>query len=442
LSSSEIALRLAVVLILIAINGFFVTAEFAVVSVRRSRINQLVVDGDLRSRSVQRLQNQIDRLLSTTQLGITLSSLALGWLGERTVLQFIGPLFSSWFGQSHAAKAHFLAIVCTFVLLAYLQIVLGELIPKSLALIYAERIARLLAAPSLVIAKVFQPLIWVLNQSTNLILRTFGINDNRHNRHQLSSQELQLLIATERESIGLQSNQRHIIDKVFALNTVTLTEVMVPKPQMETVPMDATWRMILDRVAITNFSRYPVTGRSSDEIVGTIHFRDLAKPFAAGYINLDSSIKSCIRPLNLYFESASIDEVLLPMQAAGIAMAMVVNEYGGIVGLVTRKDVIAEILGKQKEDYPRPEPIVSAGKDTFLVQAQISVSDLNESLQINLPLTEEYQTLGGFLLYKWQQMPILGEPYRYQNLEFTVSSMDGNRLDRVRVHRHPMPIGL
>jgi CBS domain containing-hemolysin-like protein len=442
LSSSEIALRLAVVLILIAINGFFVTAEFAVVSVRRSRINQLVVDGDLRSRSVQRLQNQIDRLLSTTQLGITLSSLALGWLGERTVLQFIGPLFSSWFGQSHAAKAHFLAIVCTFVLLAYLQIVLGELIPKSLALIYAERIARLLAAPSLVIAKIFQPLIWVLNQSTNLILRTFGISDNRHNRHQLSSQELQLLIATERESIGLQSNQRHIIDKVFALNTVNLTEVMVPKPQMETVPMDATWRMVLDRVAITNFSRYPVTGRSSDEIVGTIHFRDLAKPFAAGYINLDSSIKSCIRPLNLYFESASIDEVLLPMQAAGIALAMVVNEYGGIVGLVTRKDIIAEILGKQKEDYPRPEPIVSAGKDTFLVQAQISVSDLNESLQINLPLTEEYQTLGGFLLYKWQQMPILGEPYRYQNLEFTVSSMDGNRLDRVRVHRHPMPIGL
>jgi CBS domain containing-hemolysin-like protein len=440
LNSSEVALRLAVVLILIAINGFFVTAEFAVVSVRRSRINQLVVDGDLRSRSVQRLQDQIDRLLSTTQLGITLSSLALGWLGERTVLQFIAPLFYRWLGRDYSPTAHLLAIICTFVLLAYLQIVLGELIPKSLALIYAERIAKVLAAPSLVIAKIFQPLIWVLNQSTNLILRTFGIDDNRHDRHQLSSQELQLLIATERESIGLQSNQRQIIDKVFALNTLTLTEVMVPKPQMETIPMDATWRMVLDRVASTNFSRYPVTGRSSDDIIGTIHYRDLAKPLTSGKLHLDSPIKSCIKPLNLYFESASIDEVLLPMQAAGIAMAMVVNEYGAIVGLITRKDVIAEILGKQKEEFPRPAPIVSAGKDTFLVQAQISVSDLNTALQINLPLTEEYQTLGGFLLYKWQQMPILGEPYRYQNLEFTVSSMDGNRLDRVRIHRHLMPI--
>jgi CBS domain containing-hemolysin-like protein len=438
LSSSEIALRLAVVLILIAINGFFVTAEFAVVSVRRSRINQLVVDGDLQSRSVQRLQNQIDQLLSTTQLGITLSSLALGWLGERTVLQFISPLFSRWLGSPSSPTANLLAIICTFVLLAYLQIVLGELIPKSLALTYAEGIARVLAPPSLVIAKIFQPLIWVLNQSTNLILRTVGIADNRHNRHQLSSQELQLLIATERESIGLQSNQRQIIDKVFALNTVTLAEVMVPKPQMDTVPMDATWQMVLDRVAITNFSRYPVTGRSSDEIIGTIHYRDLAKPMAAGRLNLDSPIKSCIRPLHLFFESASIDEVLLPMQAAGIAMAMVVNEYGGMVGLLTRKDAIAEILGKQKEDYPRTEPIVAAGKDTFLVQAQISVNDLNEALKIMLPVTEEYQTLGGFLLYRWQQMPILGEPYRYQNLEFTVSSMDGNRLDRVLIHRHPM----
>jgi CBS domain containing-hemolysin-like protein len=424
---------------LIAINGFFVTAEFAVVSVRRSRVSQLVAAGDLRARSVQRLQDQIDQLLSTTQLGITLSSLALGWLGERTVMQFIAPLFTQWLGRAYLSSAQLLAIVCTFVLLAYLQIVLGELIPKSLALTYAEQIARFLAAPSLVIARVFQPLIWVLNASTNLILRLGGIADNRQNRHQVSSQELQLLIATERDSIGLESNQRQIIDKVFALKSVTVAEVMVPKPQMETVPVDATWQMVLERVASTNFSRYPVTGRSSDEIVGTIHWRDLAKPLAAGRLRLDSPIKSCIRPLNLYFESASIDEVLLPMQAAGIAMAMVVNEYGDVVGLLTRKDALAEIVGKQKEDYPRPNPIISAGKDIFLVQAQISISDLNEALHLELPMAEEYQTLGGFLLYKWQQMPKLGEPYRYQNLELTVSTVDGNRLDRVRIHRYCPP---
>jgi CBS domain containing-hemolysin-like protein len=424
---------------LIAINGFFVTAEFAVVSVRRSRINQLVAAGDLRARSVQRLQDQIDRLLSTTQLGITLSSLALGWLGERTVMQFISPLFTRWLGTAYLASAHILAVVCTFVLLAYLQIVLGELIPKSIALTYAEQIARFLAAPSLVIARVFRPLIWVLNASTNLILRLGGIADNHQNRHQVSSQELQLLIATERDSIGIESNQRHIIDKVFDLKNVTVAEVMVPKPQMKTIPVDATWRMVLDRVASTNFSRYPVTGRSSDEIVGTIHWRDLAKPLAAGHLHLDSPIKSCIRPLNLYFESASIDEVLMPMQAAGIAMAMVVNEYGDVVGLLTRKDALAEIVGKQKEDYPRPNPIISAGKDTFLVQAQISINDLNEALEINLPAAEEYQTLGGFLLYRWQQMPKLGEPYKYQNLELTVSSVDGNRLDRVRIHRNCLP---
>jgi CBS domain containing-hemolysin-like protein len=437
LTAQEISLRLAVILLLIAINAFFVTAEFAVVSVRRSRVSQLVASGDRQARGVQRLQEQIDQLLSTTQLGITLSSLALGWIGERVVADFIAPMLNSWLGGSYRTLSHLLAVVCTFGVLAYLQIVLGELIPKSLALIYAEQSARMLSTPSLVIARIFMPLVWVLNQSTNWILRRLGIADNRHSRHQVSSQELELMIATERESVGLEHNQRRILSKIFALSTVTVADVMVPKPQMQTIPATATWQTVVNRVAQTNFSRYPVTGESVDDLVGTIHFRDLAKPLAAGRITLDSPIRSFIRPLALVPKATSIDELLLRMQEAGTAMAMVVDEYGGIVGLLTRKDAIAEILGKQKEDYPKPSSIVSIGQDQFLVQAQIPIAELNEHLGLELPVTEGYQTLAGFLLYKLQQMPATGETYRYQNLEFTVAVMDGTRIDRVRICRYP-----
>jgi CBS domain containing-hemolysin-like protein len=435
LTTQEIGLRLAVILLLIAINAFFVTAEFAVVSVRRSRINQLVASGDRQARSIQRLQEQIDQLLSTTQLGITLSSLALGWIGERVVADSIAPFFTTWTGDNHLTLTHLLAVVMTFGLLAYLQIVLGELIPKSLALIYAEQSARILSAPSLVIARIFKPLVWVLNASTNFILNRLGIADNRHSRHQVSSQELELMISTERDSTGLEHNQRRILSKIFALSAVTATDVMVPKPQMQTVPATATWRMVLAQVAKTNFSRYPVTGASVDDLVGTIHFRDLAKPLAAGQVTLDSPIRNYIRPLNPVPKATPIDDLLLRMQAAGTAMAVVVDEYGAIVGLLTRKDAIAEILGKQKEDYPKPSPIVTLDRDHFLVQAQIPITELNEALSIDLPTGEGYQTLAGFLLHRLQQMPITGETYRYQNLEFTVAVMDGTRIDRVHIRR-------
>jgi CBS domain containing-hemolysin-like protein len=431
-SFQEIAPRLAVIFLLIAINAFFVTAEFAVVSVRRSRINQLVESGDLRARSVQQLHERLAQLLSTTQMGITLSSLALGWIGERAVAQFIAPALNGWVNNAYA---HSLAIIVTFSLLAYLQIVLGELIPKSIALLYAERLARLLGTPSLTIARIFRPLIWILNRSTNVILWLIGVRDTDPTRHRVSSQELQLMIATDRESIGLETNQRQILSKIFTLNTVNVAEVMVPRPRLATLPATATWRMVMEQVAQTNFSRYPVTGISTDEIVGIIHFRDLAKPLAAGRINLDSPIKSWIRPPVFVPEATSIDELILQMQASGTAMAIVVDEYGGIVGLLTRKDVIAKILGEQKEDYPKPSPILPAGKDTFLVQAQINITELNNSLQLNLPLADEYQTLGGFLMYRWQQMPKIGAPLKYQNLELTVVLTDGARLDRVRIHR-------
>jgi CBS domain containing-hemolysin-like protein len=209
LGRSEIGVRLLLVLGLILINAFFVTIEFAIVSVRRSRITQLVASGDDRAKKVQNLQQGIERLLSTTQLGITLSSLALGWIGERAIAQILSQSLAS------IPLAHSIAIPLTFILLAYLQIVFGELMPKSIALIYAEQIARFLGAPSLAIARIFSPFIWVLDRSTRLCLRLLRIKDRDDYHGRVTFKELQTIVTTEQESSGLAIEQRELLNKVF-----------------------------------------------------------------------------------------------------------------------------------------------------------------------------------------------------------------------------------
>ena len=259
LGSTEIGRRLLLVVGLILINAFFVTAEFAIFSVRRSRIAQLVASGDDLARKVQDLQRSIERLLSTTQVGITLSSLTLGWIGERAIAQIFTERLVN------VPIAHSLATALTFVLLAYLQIVFGELIPKSIALIYAEQIARFLGTPSLTIARIFSPLIWVLDRSTRLCLRLLRIKERSDYYGRVTFKELQTIVATERESSGLAIEQREVLNKVFEFAGVLARAIMVPNTQIVTIPRSATCQTLAIKVTTTGYSHYPVT---DDTLIG------------------------------------------------------------------------------------------------------------------------------------------------------------------------------
>lgn len=243
------------------------------VSVRRSRINQLADAGDVQAKTVQSLQRSIERLLSTTQIGITLSSLALGWIGESTM----AVLVAAGIGQLPLPRsvsqfmAHSLAIPITFFVIAYLQIVLGELCPKSVALLYSEQLARFLGPPSLAIARFFNPFIWILNQSTRLLLRLVGIQytgQGWYNR--VTPEELQLIITTERESTGLEAEERELLKNVFEFGEVEAVEVMVPRTSIAAIPSTATFQTLLEEIAQTGHSRYPVMGESLDDIQGII----------------------------------------------------------------------------------------------------------------------------------------------------------------------------
>ena len=434
---SEILLRLLSVLLLIAINAFFVTAEFSMVSVRRSRINQLVDAGDAQAKTVQNLQRSLDRLLSAMQIGITLSSLALGWIGESAVAVLLSDGISQLPVQNAAAIAHSLAIPLTFLLVAYLQIVLGELCPKALALRYSEELARFLGAPSLAIARCFSPFIWILNQSTRLLLRLMGIRDAEPGwQNQVTSGELQRMIAVSTESTGLEAEERQLLNNVFEFGSVAAGTVMIPRTSVTAISTAATFQALLEEVAQSGHSRYPIVGESLDDIRGVIHFRELADPLAQGNLTMDSPISPWIRPARFVPETILLSELLPLMQRSRQPMVIVVDEFGGTAGLVTVQDLIAEILGDPVESFLPEEPLVQILDDqSFLVQAQVDLEEISELLNLDLPQMDDYQTLGGFLLFQFQKIPDLREMLTYEGWEFTIVAIEGPRLNQIHIQR-------
>jgi CBS domain containing-hemolysin-like protein len=437
LTLKDMLVRLLAVFLLIAINAFFVTAEFSMVSVRRSRISQLVEAGDAPARSVQKLQRRIDLLLSTTQFGITLSSVALGWIAEGTV----AVTLRSWLSylpvppQIQATLSHSVAIpLFTFFAIAYLQIVLGELYPKSVALLYPEQLARLLAPPSLAIARFFRPFVWALNQSTRWLLKLGGMTFTGEPYTRVTPEELQLIIATSTESTGLEAEERQLLNNVFEFGDVAAEEVMIPRTSIVALPQTATFQTLLDETAVSGHSRYPVAGESLDDIVGIVDFKDLAKPLAEGILSADTSLEPWVRPARFISEQILLSELLPLMQRAHTEMVIIVDEFGGTAGLVTIQDLVAEIIGESVEPTQAEEvKLQYLDEQTFLVQAQLDIEEVNELLNLDLPLTEEYQTLAGFMIDQLQKIPAEGEVLNYHNVELTVAAAEGPRLDKIQI---------
>ncbi|MEM7594242.1 MAG: hemolysin family protein [Cyanobacteria bacterium P01_A01_bin.83] len=439
MAEQNLVLTFIGVFFLIAINAFFVTAEFSIVSVRRSRVSQLVKDGDIQAQTVQSLQRSIDRLLSTTQLGITLSSLALGWVGEKTMAMSMLTLIQSLKLPAYLSEtiAHSLAVPVSFITLAYLQIVLGELCPKSVALMYPEKLARFFGPPSLVIARIFRPFVAILNLSTRILLKLIGVEYSGEGWYEkVTSEELQLIIATERESIGLEAEQRKLLKNVFEFRDDTAEEVMIPRTDIKFLSLDTTFGEFLQTIVEFGYSGYPVIGESLDDIRGIIHYKKLSEPLARGELDHDSTLESWLEPVGFIPESTSLNELLPSMQRSQQKIVIVIDEFGGTSGLITLHDLINEIVGDAENDpEPRVEAIQQLDENTFLVSAQMNLEEVNEQLELTLPLANEYNTLGGFLLEQWQKIPCQGEKLQYEDLGFTVTLADNHRLHQILIHR-------
>ena len=440
LTAVEIVARLLAVIALIGINAFFVAAEFSIVSVRRSRINQLAEAGDIQARTVQSFQRSLDQLLSTTQIGITLSSLALGWIGESTIAAVLLQLFHqlAFTVPFVGAIAHSIAIPLAFVLIAYLQIVLGELCPKAVAMLFPERLARLFGPPSLTISRLFTPFVWVLNHSTWWLLRLFGIRytGSQSWYSRVTPEELQLIIRTSTESPGLDEEERELLNNVFEFRDVTAGEVMIPRTQISALPKTATLQAALDAIAETGHSQFPVIGESLDDVAGILSLKDLVGPLARHEATHASYIDDWIRPARFVPEYTQLHDLLQIMQKSGKSMVMVVDEFGGTAGLLTLADVTGEIIGDSHELEEDVEVLVSMLDDqSYRVRAQTYIEEVNELLGVELPVEEDYQTLAGFLIHQLQKIPVPGDKVVYDEYEWTVTAVDGPKVLEVVAKR-------
>ncbi|MCM1982928.1 hemolysin family protein [Lyngbya confervoides] len=433
---------LIAILALIAINAFFVTAEFSIVIVRRSRIQQLVLEGDAPAKTVQNLQRDLNRLLSTTQIGITLSCLALGWISERTISSLVSAGLSvlQVSALQNSSIIRSLSILLVFLSVAYLQIVLGELGPKSLALRYSEYLARSLGPLSLSISNLLYPFIWLLNRSTEILLSMFGIQFSEEELYgQVTTKELQLMV--EASAIASNEPEEQLLRNFFEFGEITVRELMVPRTNIEAFPVRGTYAEFLALLAHIGHESYPVIDQSLDDVQGILKLHDLATGLQDQQIQADTVVSRWVQPPRFVNENTSITEALELMYKHNQTMLMVREEdVGGTAGLIHLKDILGVIISDPEEDeIERSQEIQQEAEQLYSVQAQTSIESINEQLGINLPFSEEYQTVGGFLLFSLQKVPQINDQLVYENLEFTVTSLEGPRLERIQVKCLPAP---
>jgi putative hemolysin len=448
---ASVLLRVFVVLLLVAVNAFFAAAEFALVSVRETRIQQLIEARRVGARTVLKLHQQLSRVVNGVQLGITVTSLSLGWLGEPVLAR----LFEGSIGSiPHALLyAHAIAVAVAFVMITSLHVILGELVPKSLALQRAERVALAVAAPMDVFLTVTAPLTLVMSRAAGFVLRAFGTREIRHGSVH-SPDELRLIVTAAHHSGQLSPAQEEMLLNALELDDIAARQVMVPRTRIFSLPSDLNLDEALSRVADDQHSRVPVYDpqRGPEHIVGVLYAKDLmrwtrlrlghsADPSALAAATRISQMKigQVMHDVLVVPETKSLLELLGEFQQRKRHLAVVVDEFGSTAGVISVEDVLEQLVGELEDEFDvaTTQPAVTDANAPLVLDGTINIRDLEAQYDLKLPQDEGYETLAGFLLSRLQKMPAGGEAFDYEGRRFVVEKMDGHRIATVRIE--PVP---
>src|SRR5437764_438427 len=425
--------KLFAVLFFVVANGFFVGAEFALVSVRRTRLETRAAAGSRRAQAALRLINNPTFFISATQLGITIASLALGWIGEPTVATLLEPIASAIAPPGRAAYiAHVLAIVIAFAAITFLHIVLGELMPKMFALERAEGLALVVSRPLELFAKVFRPFIFVFNRTGQSLARALGFEASLQHAAVYSETELRQLIDISRESGHLRAEERRLIHRVFEFSDTLVREAMVPRPAIAALSAACTLEDINKAFQEHRYSRLPVYGDSLDNVIGFIHSKDLI-PYLLH--PEDFKLEYVLQPPMYVVDTARLEDVLRQMQKAKSHFGFVVDEHGGVEGIITLEDLLEEIVGDISDEHDEEvnEQITQVNERVYALDGALAVRDLNRRLKTSLPESEGYTTIGGFLMSVAGHVLQSGEEIEHEGLRFVVDKVERRRLLRVRL---------
>jgi len=425
--------RLLAIVVLLMFNGFFVAAEFALVRSRRTRLDTMARAGDAKAGLALRATNNLPRLLSASQLGITLASLALGWVAEST----LGEVLASWFETlplaiEQSLRVSFGAIVA-LASVTYLHVVFGELAPRAVALNHPEQFARWLAPPLMVFAWMSTPFIAVLNRSSQGVLKLFEQRGDMLDEPVHSPDELRLIVEQSQEVGAIPTQDADLIEGVFEFSEKNAREVMTPRTNVVAMPIDATLDEVLAIVEENAFSRYPAYADSIDNIVGLVLAKDLLRVLRQPRPGF--TVQSIMRDVHVVPGSREVEEVLADFKRLKEHMAIVLDEYGGTAGIVTMEDLLEEIVGEilDEHDEPSPpEPTTTAGE--VVVPGSLPIAELNERYDLTVS-EDDYTTIGGFVFGSLGRLPVVGDRVVAGGSVFTVRAMNGRRIESVAFER-------
>jgi putative hemolysin len=439
--TTYILLRVLAVVLLVAANAFFVAAEFALVSVRDTRIQQLIEARRRGARTVQKLHSRLDELLAAVQLGVTLASLALGWVGEAALAHLLQQAFQ---GIAHSgAYAHVIAIVVAFTLITYLHTTLGELVPKSIALHRAERVALAVAAPMDVFMTAARPFLYVMTHTARIVLRLFGVPQIRQAGVH-SAEELKLIVTASRRFGLVPAFQEGLIHRALEMEDVTVREIMVPRPDIFSLPANLPLDEALTRVVEEQHSRVPVYDpqRGPEHIIGLLYSKDLTRwmrlrlvmPSDTAAERLTNmQVRQIMRDVLVVPETKPLPDLLSEFKQRKRHLAVVVDEFGSTVGVVTVEDVLEQLVGEIEDEFDVARQPLPAGTTTMVLDGSVPLRDLETQYQLLLPREEGYETLAGFVLSRLQRIPQGGETFEYDGRRFTVMEMEGHRIAKIKV---------
>jgi putative hemolysin len=435
-----IALQLFAVLALVGVNAFFAAAEFSLVAIRQSRVRQLVEEGDARAKIVESLLSDLSRVVSGVQVGITLASLSLGYLGEITLAGMLTPLVRGISQPWAALIAHGAALALAFGLLTVLQVVLGELVPKSLSLARAERVALLVARPFSWFVHTFRWAIDLLDDSAEKIVRALGVISPHSHTLVRSTEELQVMIQQARDRGLLPAAEVKFIQAAMELGQIQAREVMVPRPDVHALPVGATLEETMTMFATTQRSRIPVYEGSLDHILGFVHIKDMiwlllerTRRDADNQALPEFNLRSVIRDALIVPETKPVTELLLEFRARRTGLAMVVDEFGSILGLATLEDILEQMVGEIHDEFDVVERPLTLPDGGMIFDAAIKIRELEAKYSIALPEDPSYETVGGFVLNRLGFIPRGGESFEAEGYRFTVMEMDHRRVSRLKI---------
>ncbi len=441
------AVRLIGVLALVALNGFFAAAEYSLVAVRLSRVRQLVAKGDVRARVVERLLADLHRVVSGVQVGMTLTSLALGALGESTLAPAFQQLWRGSQGTHTLFLAHAIALVCAFALLSAMHVVLGELVPKTVSLARAERVALLVALPFAWFLHTFRWAIDLLDRISGLIVKAMGVSSPLGYGVAHSTEELQIQIQQARERGLLAPGEEKFIVSAIELGQVQVREIMVPRPDMHTLPVEASLDEVMRVFATSQRSRIPVYRGSEDHVLGFVHIKDMLWILLDRERRMEENLpppafdlRRVLREVLIVPETKPVSELLQELRTRHVGMAMVVDEFGSILGLATLEDILEQVVGEIHDEFDVVERPLTLADGAVIFDAALNVRDLDTQYNISLPEDPAYATVGGFVLDQLGFIPRGGESFEFGQYRFTVVEMDGRRVARVKIQRlRPTP---